>query len=434
MSRATPTVVPSVPARRGRLPWGTVLALGDQVAVSGTNFFATLVLGRWASPDQLGLYTLAFTLLVLLVCAFESLVTIPFTVYANRVDADGRRILAGSVLVHHLVLTGAAVAFLAAAAGLLALAGEADLAAVVIVLAGLAPGMLLRELARRFSFADHDALSAFVLDAGVSVLQVGLLLSLLSQGRLTAISAHLAAGAAAAVAGIAWLLPGWRRFAFVAAQVRADAARHWSFGRWVLAGQALGVIHGYAVHWLLLLWSDSTATGVYAACLTVVLLANPFLFGMGNVLGPRAARAYAEHGKAGVRQVVRQGMALFAAVMSVFCGGVLLLAGPTLSLFYGPRYAGEEHVVRLLAGSVFVFSLGLAMDHGLRALEQPHLSFRVSVVSLSVTVAAACLLIPAYGVLGAAAGYLLGSCVSVLGRYLYLVRLERSPTTAEGTA
>src|SRR5581483_3323402 len=92
-------------ARRTYLPWSTLLALADQVAVSGTSFLVTLVLGRCASAEELGQYTLGFTLVVLLIGVFESLLTIPYTVYGNRRSDGERRVLAGSVLVHHGALS-----------------------------------------------------------------------------------------------------------------------------------------------------------------------------------------------------------------------------------------------------------------------------------------------------------------------------------------
>lgn len=432
MAIPTETQPASAPANRGRwmarLPWSALLALADQATVSGTSFLVTLLLGRYATPEQLGLYTLGFTLLVLLVCAFDALITSPYTLYGNRCDEPERRILAGAALVHHFALTGIAVAFLAGVAGLSTALGQADLGRVLLVLAALAPLILLRELARRISFAEHRPGWAFAVDAAVSAIQIGLLLGLVFLARLTAISGHLATGIACAVAGCGWLWLWRGQFRIDRATLVPTAWRNWRFGRWVLGSQGIGVTHGFAVHWLLLFWSDPSATGAYAACLTVVLLSNPFLFGMVNHLGPVAARAYNRAGVAGVRGVVWKSLALFAVVMGGFSGTILLMAGPVLRLFYRDTYDGLEPVVRVLAVVVFVTGMGMAMDVGLRAQERADLSFRTSVVSLAVTVSAACLLIPFAGVPGAAWGYLLGTVAGTGLRGVLLLRCWREVT------
>src|SRR4051812_18808818 len=83
----TSSAVPA--AAPGRLPLRALLSLADQAAVSGTNFLATLLIARaCGSPAELGLYTLAFTLVVLCVSAQDAVVITPFTVLGPQVPPD----------------------------------------------------------------------------------------------------------------------------------------------------------------------------------------------------------------------------------------------------------------------------------------------------------------------------------------------------------
>src|SRR5690348_3396610 len=60
--------------------WHWVMALVDQVLVSGTRFFATILVGRYCGPHELGTYSLAFSVLVLAGCFQEAIVTTPYAV------------------------------------------------------------------------------------------------------------------------------------------------------------------------------------------------------------------------------------------------------------------------------------------------------------------------------------------------------------------
>ena len=74
------------------------LALIDQGLVSASRFVTTVLVGRAAGDAGLGAYSLGFTLLMLLTCVQDSLLSVPFTVFGNRMSQRGRRRYAGSVL------------------------------------------------------------------------------------------------------------------------------------------------------------------------------------------------------------------------------------------------------------------------------------------------------------------------------------------------
>ena len=82
----------------------TYVALTDQSVVSGTRFVTTLMIGRWCGAGELGLYSLIFTLMILILGAQQSLIATPYTVYGNRLSGVARREYAGSAMVHCLLL------------------------------------------------------------------------------------------------------------------------------------------------------------------------------------------------------------------------------------------------------------------------------------------------------------------------------------------
>ena len=153
-----------------RLTGKSTIALIDQAITSGANFAAVVVVGRAAGADDLGVYSLGFTLLMLVSAAQESLVSSPYTFYSHRVDGDDRAKLAGSSLVHAMGLMLIAVVSLV---GVAALMGRSPLADVLWILAAMTPFLLAREYARKFAFAELRMSAALALDATAAGLQIG---------------------------------------------------------------------------------------------------------------------------------------------------------------------------------------------------------------------------------------------------------------------
>jgi hypothetical protein len=57
--------------------------------------------------------------------------------------------------------------------------------------------------------------------------------------------------------------------------MREAIKQSWGLGKWLCAGQITVSVQGYATYWLLPLLLDLTATGVFAACMSIASLANP---------------------------------------------------------------------------------------------------------------------------------------------------------------
>ena len=430
--------MPAAGSRLGRLParcaslFGatarkSVTALADQAVLSGTNFFTTVIVGRMCGPDELGIFSLGFAFVVLTVGVQESLISAPYTIYGNRRQGRSRAQYAGSVLVHHAVLSVVAVICLAATAGLLAAGiGPPGLAPVVWVLSVMIPFILLREFGRRLAFAHLNVAKALIVDSAVAAIQIGGLIWLAAGARLSAVSAQAMAGLACAVVGIVWFALAMKHFAVRWRRVPGAWRRNWRLGRWLFAGRVTSVLHAYSVYWLLALTLGAAGTGEYAACMTIILLANPFLLGISNVLGPRAAQAFAEGGGREVRRVVWKVAFLLAVPMAAFCGLVMLFGDGILWLLYGSRYAGHQQTITLLAAAALLHAVSIAADHGLCVMERPDVTFRAGLLGLAVTLVIAVALVTPYGIPGAAWGTLAGGVAAAVVRWTTFLRLPGS--------
>lgn len=393
-----------------RIGRDTSFALLDQGIVSASRFITTVVIGRICGAAQLGEFSLAFQLSVLLAVAQETLISTPYTIFGNRYEGKERAEYAGSVLVHSGALTILAMACLALAATFLSFgSGRNDFSQIIWILAAITPFIVLREFGRRFAFAHMRMKVAVVLDLVMAIIQIGGLSLLAVTDLLSARTALWTMGLAAAVSSTGWLIYDRRQFSFRLKKVIPAWLNNWTTGRWLFGGSMVGAATDASLYWLLAFMSGLTATGIFAACMAIVQLANPVILGMSNYLEPLTARAFARGGRENVRQIVKNGQLSLAAILAVFCVAVIFVGSDVIGfIFHGAEYANHDHTVIVLGFFVLVTALELSPSFGLRVLEKSNLIFLSKLLETCVIVIVLIVLARAYGMLAAAYALLLG--------------------------
>jgi O-antigen/teichoic acid export membrane protein len=393
------------------------LAAGDQVIVSATGFLTLVLLGRHSTPDQLGLYALASSVVVLIRSVQDSIVLAPYTVYCHRQERSDLASYAGSTLVQQLFICALALAGLGfLASGLLLGTRVVEMAPVFWVLLVVLPAVLMREFARQMAFAHLETATASILDLTVGVIQVGALLLLAGLGRLSAASAYWSIGVACGLAAAAWTLARRAQFSIRPELFGDHLRRNWSFGKWVLAGQFVGSSMSFVMPWLLALYQGTAATGLLAASGSVVGVSNMLLLGVSNVLSPRAAKAYVVGGAKELRHVLRQAGLLLGGTLGVFAAALWLFGDPLARFLYGGRYAGAGPVIGVLAMNALAASFGVVAGNGLWALGRPSANFKADIIGVGVALGAALYLVPSQGALGVALALLAGAATGAAVR------------------
>jgi O-antigen/teichoic acid export membrane protein len=411
-----------------------LISLLDQAIFAATVFFTTVIAGRVFSPEELGTYYLAFTLVMLLRGVQCELTSSPYTVYCHRCTGSELANYAGSTLAFHLLLSAVGAALLAAAAVFAWAVGRASDAAVGGTVAVVLPFLLLREYIRRFAFAHLQPLSVTLLDTAVAGMQLGGLLLLADAGGLTVAATYGVMGLACAIAGVVWLMRHSRLFAFDRGIWLRDWRRNWRFSQWTLAGFVVGSAAPLFLPWLLAFSQGEAAAGALAACQTLVGVSNMFVTGISNVLTPQAASAFAKGGVAALWRVIIRA----AAVYSIGLGGLCLVfavAGEALiGLAFDGQYTGAGPVLTLLSLSVFAQGLSVTAGNGLWAIERPRTNLAADVCGLMLSLIAAVCLITTLGVLAVAIATLAGAAGGAAVRWFLLWNELQSVEHATATA
>jgi O-antigen/teichoic acid export membrane protein len=401
-----------------------IASVVDQGLVSGTSFATSVIIGRLCSRDDLGVYALALAVVRFLSGIQGELVNSPYIVYGNRRQGRALATYTGSTLVHQLCLSALSVLALCVLGALLARGiGPADLAPAVWALAGVLPFLTLRDYIRQVSFSHFRLPTVLAIDGSIAVFQVGGMLLLGYFHLLTVSGAYVLAGASCALACLGWFLAGGQPLRIVPQEIVPDWRHNWSFSRWTLAGFLVGTTTPYFMPWILAWAHGEAATGMLAACTTLVNLASTYVAGMANVFSPRAARAFAHGGADDLRRVMRKTALLFAVTVGAFCLFIVATGDLSARLVYGDKYAGSGLVLAVLAGMALANSLGITAGNGLWAIGRPRANFSADVCALVVTWVVLLAAVRPLGVLGAALALFAGAVTGAVVRTWRLRRL-----------
>jgi O-antigen/teichoic acid export membrane protein len=284
--------------------------------------------------------------------------------------------------------------------------------------------IMFKEYVRQTCFAYMEMVNAFLVDLSVSVLQIGALLVLVYWGNLSVPLTFGAVGLAGIIPALGWLLiraqPDTFRFAFT--RVIPDFRRCWLLGKWLFLTTVASQFGPEIYPWLLAFFYGTGDTGVLAACMGIIMLANPFVLGMANYFHPLCSHAFAQGGVEPLRRQVNRGMLLFLVVLGTFCVAMLMWGDQLVTLVYGNKYSDTRLLLSLLALSQLASTLTFPINSGLLALKLPEVGFKSSLLAIGITVTAGVGLVKTLGPVGVGIGLLLGNAASSAFRWIAFKR------------
>lgn len=381
--------------------WG----LADQAVVSGTSFLTLFFIARWSGAEQAGLYAIGVSAIVLLTAAMESLVTRPYSLQIYKTPYDRREHAMGAFLLT-LALALATMAVASALWVVLEMSGRMETGAQIVgVLAIAMPAILLREFVRRFAFANLMLRDALVVDGAVAILVLSCLVWLGFGGLLSAKTAFVASSVAALLVVAIWLAYRRRIFSYSGPAVRQTARQSWQLGRWLLPNRVALEAHGYVTHWIAFILGGAAATGIYAACLLVLALANPFLGGVFNIMTPKAVRALETGGPAALKSLAYRYAVTIGGAMSIFAVFVGIFGDAVMAfMFPQGEHGGYGTLLTILAVSFVVAPIGLVANVALISIERSRTVTAISLATLACGTIFIALGMLGHGLVGAAIG------------------------------
>jgi O-antigen/teichoic acid export membrane protein len=173
--------------------------------------------------------------------------------------------------------------------------------------------------------------------------------------------------------------------------------------------------------------------GVFSAVSYLMVVGLTVVGALGHSAAPRLARHHAEGDRRAFVRLMARLLGL-AAILGVAGVGVSAAAGGALlGLLYRAEYAKAQPVlVWTMVGGTAAF-LGSALDYGLTAARNLKAQAPLWIAMLATTAAACAVLVPAHGLVGAAAGAACGYVVQCAGAAWLLGRaLKRERGSHDG--
>ena len=389
------------------MPWvgkGS-LAVLDQGLFASTNFLLNVLLARWLAPADYGAFALAYSVFLLLLVFHNAMFTGPMLVFGPGKYRERFPEYLGILLRGHSALMLPGAALLAGVAFLLGWLYSLAVERAFLALAIAGPFILLLWLLRRAFYVRLNPGWAAIGGGVYLLILLGSILTLRTAGRLTPATGFLAMAAASLITCLILLVLLRPTLATDSSAIRAVAADHWRYGKWVAAAAGPGWVTDNIYFLVLPAWVGLAEAGALKALLNLAMPALQSISALGVLLLPILVRDRDCGGPRAMKRTIKLSLALFLLGSTCY---LALLWGFRLRIFhflYAGKYAACASWPLVLVGLLpFAQSLPNVMGNALGALERPNLGFWSCVGSGAVAVALGVPLASSLGVGGALIG------------------------------
>ena len=401
--------------------FGPLASLLDQAAISGGNFALLMLIGRTANRSQVGLYAVAISTVPIFVSLLDSLIAGPYVIHCSS-TTQNKRSYRGAALCHTLILGG-----LLASLGLLVsllvnrLSVSFTLLPALVALSLVVTPILLRELARRLAVAEHSPTLSFLVSSIAVATQLACASALAKKGHLTVFSAMFSVGLGSLFAGALY----FTRYAHTWFLSRSGVVDAWKenvrSGKWIVVSQGVLMLYFAFPQWFVSLKSNTSSSATLAAALSIVMIANTALTGIGNFLLPQASSTLRQSGGDAAFKLLFRTSFFCATVALLVTSAVGLWGTNAIRVIYAGRFEVSRHLLCVLAASLIVRSMALGSQLGCWIFLRPQINVVTNCIAFAILLSLSFQLFNTSGLLGIAYAIFISEAVSAAVRW-YLLR------------
>lgn len=275
-----------------------------------------------------------------------------------------------------------------------------------------------------FNSATRNQTSALLL-ALYQLLQLLIILFLVANG-ITSLYPYLFAQASAAALGAAISLYWMKRvfpFHLDWGDVRQAVTGSLPFG----LSLALALIYGRADVAIIAHWLGSTATGIYAPAISLVMTVLLVPMAIYNVMLPLLSRAHAEHHANLNKRIVQ--LVLGSALLGMGMGAALALSAHALAYFiFGEKFQATGDILFVLSSVVVLRSISFALAAVITAVGWQGQRTLIQAVVAVANVGLNIWVVQQWGVAGVARVFVITELILLIGYLLLVVRWHNGPT------
>ncbi len=399
--RAQPTSnLPATPSKTRTLTTRVGLTAIDQAVSSISNFAVGVAVARVAGVSGLGAFSLVYAMSLIAISSHRALVTDPMAIEGDLRDPEAKEHVRVGLAAEISLGVVSMITFLVVGLVLLAV-GQDSFGYDFLALAPWLPFLIIQDYWRWIAFMASEPGKALANDVIFDVVQFlcfGLLIGFGMHSSALAISAWGLGAAAGAVYGL------WQfsvKCTFRGGMVRLRL--RWGVSKWLVGTNAAGwgVSQSYVP--LVAIFLGPVGLGGLKAASSLVTGPALVLIQAGGSVGlPESSRGLKENGWPGLRRVQRSVTAAGVATMGFVVLVIVLFGQKLLEVIYGSQFGQFYTVAIVLAVAYFIGTIALGAIISLKTVKHTHSLFRINVLALPVSVIATVILVPSFGILGAA--------------------------------
>jgi O-antigen/teichoic acid export membrane protein len=408
-------------------------SVADQGLVSVGTFLLNVLLARYATPTDYGVFVLASSAIIFSVDLQNSLLLEPLMVFGPAKEETGLGAYQGAVLLLQLWFTGILMALVWVGCLGWWMVGPAGptLGTVAMMPLGML-GIQSREFIRKTFFSRLAPGHALRNDALYLALLLGGLALVVKWHRLTGSTAFALLAVAGVLTSAIGVLTVGIRFRDVKRQARSAAAEHWEYGRWMIGVSGARWSANELYYFVAAGFLGPAGSAALKAVQNVFAPIGLFLSGLGNVLLPVASRLGTGASLRSLNRFTVATGAVLGPLVLAYVIGVSVGSPFVFRVLYDGAYGQYAYLLPLVGAGHVLVAAFQGPSLGLRALQRPQAIFVITTLSAAATIVAVVPLTARFGLAGAIASMLLSLVISSplwVSRYRRAVH-ERTRTRA----
>ena len=195
-----------------------------------------------------------------------------------------------------------------------------------------------------------------------------------------------------------------------------------SFSRYDFISNTGGYIYNWIDVAIIGFFLTQADVGIYEIAWQVTIPIALIAETTATTLFPQVSQWHANQSKEAISRVMSQaaGAGLFASIPAF--AGVLVFSAPILGVLFGPAYAAGATVLIILMAEKVVSSIGSVLNITLRAIDEPREAAWATIGTVVTNLGLNVLLVPLYGIHGAAVATFCSVCLNGALTWYFLNR------------
>jgi O-antigen/teichoic acid export membrane protein len=386
------------------------LSVLDLVIYSGSMFLVSVLLARWLSVEEYGIFALAMVVTTFFYQVQNSLIIEPMSVIGpSRYPQSLSRYLSKQRTFHFVIFIGIGLVIIISALIYRALGGDTQVFEILILLGLLAALLQLPWMIRRSFYVLGEPFSAVLYSLAYALVTIGVLFLFKHNGWLSTANILILLAISGLVAvGIIFSRLIQNTKISTDLNNRELWKENWGFGRWMLLTGFTFVIAGQAPILLAGVLINAEASGVIKAMQNFML---PMVMVISTLVAIVVPHLAGENGQRN-RKESQKKIIPFAILIIIMAGiyGLILMvfSKPLETLLYQGKYSGFSFLIPLWGWMPFLMAWGTLPSVYFRLHQKTQAIFQSALVWMIFTLIASIPLTIVWGVIGVTIGTVIG--------------------------